>query len=156
MNFKPRGEQPLSNNPLPSRFIFGDPVVVYFGTAGIIQNCTVIKIHFTETKVSYDVEVKWKHIDSADIYSVGVDKQRQVTGRLYNLDSAIVFSPNDFEQPHPEDYCQQCGGKNVTWNAPNDLWNTIMGKPDGIICPSCFEKRAEEKGISIIFNAKKI
>lgn len=155
MNFKLRGEKRLSTITISSRFKYGDPVVVYFGTAGIIQNCRVIKIHSTDSKVSYDVEVKWKHIESAENYSKGIDKERIITDRLYNLDSAVVLSPNDFEQPHPEDCCQRCGGKNVVWSAPNDLWNAIIGKPDGILCPPCFEERAEEKGISIIFNAKK-
>lgn len=57
------------------------------------------------------------------------------------------------DQPHPEDICQQCGGKNVVWSADNDLWNELMGGPNGIVCPQCFEKVAEEKGVSIIFNA---
>lgn len=97
MNFKPRGEQPLSTITISSRFKYGDPVVVYFGTAGIIQNCKVIKIHSTDSTVSYDVEVKWKHIESADNYCKGVDTERIITDRLYNLDSAVVFSPYDFE-----------------------------------------------------------
>lgn len=97
MNFKPRGKQPLSTIAISTRFKYGDPVVVYFGTAGIIQNCRVIKIHSTESKVSYDVEVKWKHINSADNYSKGVDTERELTDRLYNLDSAVVLSPKDFE-----------------------------------------------------------
>lgn len=97
MNFKPRGEQPLSTITISSRFKYGDPVVVYFGTAGIIQNCKVIKVHSTESTVSYDVEVKWEHIESVDNYSKGIDKERELTDRLYNLDSAVVLSPDDFE-----------------------------------------------------------
>lgn len=156
MNFKPRGKQPLStNNPLPARFNFGDQVIVYFGTAGVIRNCTVIKIHFTESKVSYDVEVKWKHLESADKVSAGVDKERELTDRLYNLDSAVVLSTNDFEQPHPEDYCKQCGGRNVTWSAENGLWNELMNGPSGIMCPQCFESMARKKGVSVIFRATK-
>lgn len=90
-----------TDDPLPARFDFGDPVVVYFGTTAIIKNCTIIKVHFTETKVSYDVEVKWRHIESADLYSAGVDKERELTSRLYNLDSEVVFSPLDFETQTP-------------------------------------------------------
>lgn len=110
-----------SDSKLPSRFNFGDPVIVYFGTAGIIRNCTVIKIHFTESKVSYDVEVKWRHLESADKISAGVDKERELTDRLYNLDSAVVLSPNDFEDgKNPEQaivvqkakaYCEKEYGK---------------------------------------------
>lgn len=40
--------------------------------------------------------------------------------------------------------------------ADNDLWNEVMGKPDGIVCPSCFEKEADKKGINIILKAQRI
>lgn len=73
---------------LPSRFQHGDPVVVHFRKSGIIQNCKVIKIHFTESKVSYDLEVKWEGEDG-DMY----------TDRLYNIDSAVVFPPDHFDMP---------------------------------------------------------
>lgn len=55
--------------------------------------------------------------------------------------------------PHPEDLCAECGGPNVVWFAPNDLWNAVMrdgdrGNPDlvGIVCPVCFIRRAERAG----------
>lgn len=103
MKFKPRDQWAKpTKGPLPSRFQHGDPVIVYFGTAGIIKNCTVIKIHFAEDKVFYDVEVKWKHLETADNYSKGVDIKRVLTDRLYNLDSAVVFSPDDFEAMEPK------------------------------------------------------
>lgn len=41
----------------------------------------------------------------------------------------------------PEDgdgRCQQCGGLNPVWYAPNDLWNQIVGGEAGILCPTCF------------------
>ncbi len=72
---------------LPSRFNFGDRVVVSFGKFGTINNCKVIKIHFTESKVFYDVEVKWESLDGKENY----------TDRLYNLDSCVVHSPEDFQ-----------------------------------------------------------
>lgn len=98
LKFKPRDQwHQAKSGPLPSRFQNGDPVVVYLGTAGIIQNCVVIKVHFTESKVLYDVEVRWQHLESADNVSAGVDKERYLFDRLYNLDSAVVFSPYDFE-----------------------------------------------------------
>jgi hypothetical protein len=86
---------------LPSQHQIGDPVVVYFGTSGVIKNCKVIKVHFTESKVLYDVEVKWRHAEYADKISTGVDKQRELTDRLYNLDSAVVLSPDNFEVAEP-------------------------------------------------------
>lgn len=51
-------------------------------------------------------------------------------------------------QAHPEDHCQRCGGPNVIWFAPNELWNRVVGSPNGILCPVCFIKMAEAMGIS--------
>lgn len=50
-------------------------------------------------------------------------------------------------QLHPEALCMDCGGENVVWFAPNDLWNRVMGSPNGIVCPNCFIKRAERAGL---------
>lgn len=52
-----------------------------------------------------------------------------------------------------ERVCQQCGGQNPTWYADNELFNKVNGSPNGIICPSCFEKNADEMGVNIIFQA---
>ena len=48
---------------------------------------------------------------------------------------------------HPEDLCQQCGGPNPTWFAPNETWNRVVPNPVGILCPNCFLKRARAAGI---------
>lgn len=48
---------------------------------------------------------------------------------------------------HPEDSCQQCGGPNVVWFAPNLIWNAVA-PGDGIVCPVCFIKAAEAKGFN--------
>lgn len=53
---------------------------------------------------------------------------------------------------HPENFCHQCGNPNVTWYADNDLWNLLCEKWE-IICSKCFQKRADEKGINVIFKA---
>ncbi|GAA0720064.1 hypothetical protein Drose_06335 [Dactylosporangium roseum] len=61
------------------------------------------------------------------------------------------------EQPeHPEAICHRCGGPNIAWSAPSPLWNAVMrggsinGEEafDGIVCPSCFARLAEERGIA--------
>lgn len=49
--------------------------------------------------------------------------------------------------------CQDCGGPNIIWFAPNVFWNAVMsppgevhhGDPGGIVCVHCFVKRAEAK-----------
>lgn len=49
---------------------------------------------------------------------------------------------------HPEATCQECGGSNSVWWAPNDLWNAVLGTPDNpraegvILCPTCFTAKA--------------
>lgn len=50
------------------------------------------------------------------------------------------------ERSHPEDRCERCGGQNVTWFAPSELWNKAHGVYD-ILCPVCFVNLAEAAGI---------
>ena len=57
---------------------------------------------------------------------------------------------------HPEDYCQECGNVNPSWHAPNDLWNKVTGNPPLIICPFCFQKRAESFGVVVHFVAESL
>ena len=76
---------------LPSAHQIGDKVKLQFGTSGMVENCEVIKVHFTESKVLYDVEVSgnfdaWKEVlDQAE-----VKKNDRWSTRLYNVDSAFV------------------------------------------------------------------
>ncbi len=60
------------------------------------------------------------------------------------------------EDKHPEDFCQECGKENVSWYADNDLWNAVMPDDGGILCPQCFEKKAKDKGLDMIFHASRI
>lgn len=52
---------------------------------------------------------------------------------------------------HPEATCQQCGGPNVNWSAPNDTWNLVMGGEAGIVCPTCFVQNAQAKGMNTLW-----
>lgn len=51
-------------------------------------------------------------------------------------------------------YCSDCGGLNPVWHAPNVMWNRVMGgpcaqgDPGGVVCPSCFIRRAERAGFA--------
>lgn len=48
---------------------------------------------------------------------------------------------------HPEQTCEKCGGSNIVWFAPNELWNAhAMAKGFGILCPVCFVNLAEADG----------
>jgi hypothetical protein len=52
-----------------------------------------------------------------------------------------------------ESRCDDCGGVNPVWFAPNELWNLVIGGPEakgdpgGFICPTCFIARAEASGV---------
>lgn len=63
---------------LPSRFQISDQVTINFYDAGKVVNCEIIKVHFTDRKVLYDVEVMMNGDDA------------EVTTRLYNIDSCFV------------------------------------------------------------------
>ena len=52
--------------------------------------------------------------------------------------------------------CHQCHNSNPAWYAPNDLFNLINGSPNGVLCPLCFQKKADEKGVNIIFTVEVI
>lgn len=47
---------------------------------------------------------------------------------------------------HPEDFCDSCGGPNITWFANNAIWNRITNSGSGILCPVCFVKLAATLG----------
>lgn len=68
----------IDDNLLPSQFQNGDQVSLNFHDAGKVVNCEVIKVHFTDRKVLYDVEVMMNGDDA------------EVTTRLYNIDSCFV------------------------------------------------------------------
>ena len=73
---------------LPSRFQNGDQVTLNFYDAGKIINCEVIKVHFTESKVLYDVIVQIPTYEYK-----GTPQQKVATPihtRLYNIDSCFV------------------------------------------------------------------
>lgn len=63
---------------------------------------------------------------------------------------------DQIKNPHPEDFCQQCGKENTTWFADNALWNKVMPDDGGILCPQCFSKKCDEKNVRIIFHASEI
>lgn len=50
---------------------------------------------------------------------------------------------------HPEDFCHKCGQPNISWFAPNELWNKSVraaNQPE-ILCPVCFVKLTEAAGL---------
>lgn len=55
--------------------------------------------------------------------------------------------------------CQDCGRRYPLWHADYDanLWERVrervIGHGGGLLCPSCFDRRATEAGISVEFVA---
>lgn len=63
-------------------------------------------------------------------------------------------TPSNKASEHPEDYCKKCGHPNPCWYAGNELWNKVMkGEKHGIVCPVCFQNKADEIGINTILKA---
>lgn len=73
---------------LPSRFKPTDAVEIRLGNCGVIKNCGIIKVHFTESKVMYDVEVYGHFEKENGIYYT--DEENSWHTRIYNIDSAFV------------------------------------------------------------------
>jgi hypothetical protein len=65
-----------------------------------------------------------------------------------------IAASSEPAQPHPEEKCQQCDRQNVVWSAPNDLWNSVMGSPNGIVCPTCFIVMAAAAGIDRVWRVE--
>lgn len=54
--------------------------------------------------------------------------------------------------------CQRCRRQYVlVWDAPDDLWATVSGHPqgNGLLCPDCFDELAREGGIFLHWECKK-
>lgn len=77
---------------LPSRFQIGDKVKLVFGDAGTLTNCRILKVHFSESKVLYDVEVimHYQMIDTDFSKDMDTYLKEEFLTRLYNVDSAFL------------------------------------------------------------------
>lgn len=64
----------------------GSMVTVNFGSAGAIGCCTVIRVHFTESKVCYDLQVNMSFTHET---AFG-EKSYEAHTRIYNIDSAFI------------------------------------------------------------------
>lgn len=72
---------------LPSAHQIGDAVILSFGSTGALNDCEVIKVHFSAGKVLYDVQVNGNYEHSKD-HPAGTWNTR-----LYNVDSVFVSKP---------------------------------------------------------------
>lgn len=81
------------------------------------------------------------------------DAYTEVFGSIYEWRKREAVALASLTAPAPgvqtEALCDDCGGVNPVWFAPNPLWNLVMGGPDciadpgGFICPRCFIVRAQ-------------
>lgn len=69
---------------LPSAYQIGAKVQVQFGEEGTLKNCEVIKVHFSDYKVLYDIGV------SGNFEQTTEHPAGKWYTRLYNVDSAFI------------------------------------------------------------------
>ena len=52
------------------------------------------------------------------------------------------------------EFCHDCGVRQpIFWWADAELWEAVMERPSGaggVVCPSCFDRRAGQKGVGLI------
>lgn len=72
-------------NNFESRFAMGEDVAINFGYAGNFGACKVTGVHFTLSKVRYDIEIE----------TSAPEKPTHKT-RLYNIDSDFVMSRTEW------------------------------------------------------------
>lgn len=79
------------------------------------------------------------------------DKFTQLSDAADALGYAMTGEPDPLKRTeardvHPEDHCDKCGGPNICWFAPSELWNKVVADRHNILCPICFVKLAEATG----------
>lgn len=53
------------------------------------------------------------------------------------------------------EFCHSCGVKQpVIWSVRDELWQTVTGSRNGVLCPTCFDKKAWEHGLMLRWTAK--
>jgi hypothetical protein len=74
---------------------------------------------------------------------------------IFHVLSIVLGGMADkIHSPHPEAVCDDCGGANVIWSAPSDVWNKVC-RPNGeivadpMLCPTCFAVRAKRAGLDV-------
>lgn len=147
----------LWHDPMPPMFAVDDMAefTTILGEPSKLVPARINGVHIYRNGAKYDIELDLGNGHKERLYNVpGVFLQRKSGGMIDVFGKIFDSQPENRADAHPEDRCQQCGNKNIVWSADNDLWNKVMGSPNGIICPQCFEKIAKEKGVSITFRAE--
>lgn len=50
--------------------------------------------------------------------------------------------------------CHRCGNRYLLWWAPVDLWMELVGQHNGLLCPQCFDRWADDADIIIEWNPR--
>ena len=96
--------------------------------------------------------------DGLKKYHSWLQISRKLRGILYpytdnqniqEIVDALFASLNKSNKPtKPHEYsCQICNDVNPVWFAPNELWNKVVNDKYHFLCPNCFIKLAEKKGL---------
>lgn len=72
---------------LPSKHQIGDKVIMNFYGSGRIEDCEVLKVHFTEGSVSYDLEISGLYDES---YQEPGKEPKKWHTRVYNVEASFV------------------------------------------------------------------
>lgn len=49
------------------------------------------------------------------------------------------------------EFCKKCGVRQpLVWHAADEIWEEVSGQY-GVLCPSCFDERADKQGILLVW-----
>ena len=59
---------------------------------------------------------------------------------------------------HDGESCQDCGKRYINWfcDYDSDLYLRVHGNNGGLLCPNCFDKQAQKKGIKLRWEATEL
>jgi hypothetical protein len=111
---------------------------------------------------------RWDHVQDRAILTSGLtdtalaaEMGRSVAAiqiRRCRLVSGLVGSSTESDATDvPGESCVWCARKVVVvWNAPSALWAAVMksSNPNAVICPECFHREANERGVPVWFAAQ--
>jgi hypothetical protein len=81
---------------------------------------------------------------------------------MIGVSAAHTPTPRMIEAGHPEATCELCGGPNIVWYAPSEVWNEVTdalgssGAPASIWCPECFVFFAAAYGWKVVCFAAEV
>jgi hypothetical protein len=86
---------------------------------------------------------------SDEFMATGLEMMRKAGFPVAGIHTAKAVEPltesDRLDSHRGEGPCMDCGTLDTpVWSAPNDLWNRVVGSPDGYLCPWCFTVRADD------------